>query len=312
MSAKAPRALRTSAIAARAARPDQVVGVLALGQQREAQALARADQRQRRLDRAKRRLASRVVAVEAQDRLGRHRPEQRALIGGQRRAERRDDVGEARLAHRDDVDIAFDDDDLAALVRGLAGAMVVEKQRALVEELGLRRIEVFRLGARLHRPAAEGDDPAGAVVDREHHPVAEAVVGHGDPLAVNKQAGLDHLIGADALGGQRVAQREALGRGVAERKALLRRGSEPAIGEIAARLRADRLVQIGLEDAAAIASTSRRVARFVSCSASAPLWRGIGTPAIAASRSTASGKLRPSVSIRKVKMSPCLPDEKSW
>ena len=63
---------------------------------------------------------------------------------------------------------------------------------------------------------------------------------------------------------------------------------------------------------AAIASTSRRVARFVSCSASAPLWRGIGTPAIEASRSTASGKLRPSVSIRNAKMSPCLPDEKSW
>ena len=31
-----------------------------------------------------------------------------------------------------------------------------------------------------------------------------------------------------------------------------------------------------------------------------------------AKSSTASGKLRPSVSMRKVKMSPCLPDEKSW
>src|SRR5208337_5206444 len=36
------------------------------------------------------------------------------------------------------------------------------------------------------------------------------------------------------------------------------------------------------------------------------------TPAIPASRSTASGKLKPSVSLTKVKMSPCLPDEKSW
>ena len=64
-----------------------------------------------------------------------HRPQQRALIGGQRRAERRDGLGEARLGHRDHVDIALDDDDLAALVRGLARAMVVEEQRALVKEL---------------------------------------------------------------------------------------------------------------------------------------------------------------------------------
>ena len=33
---------------------------------------------------------------------------------------------------------------------------------------------------------------------------------------------------------------------------------------------------------------------------------------MAASRSTASGKVTPSVSITKSKMSPCLPDEKSW
>ena len=37
---------------------------------------------------------------------------------------------------------------------------------------------------------------------------------------------------------------------------------------------------------------------------------GSVTPASAARRSTASGKDSPSVSIRKVKMSPCLPDEK--
>src|SRR5208337_871485 len=63
---------------------------------------------------------------------------------------------------------------------------------------------------------------------------------------------------------------------------------------------------------AAIASTSRRLARFFSSAASSFVCRGIGTPAMPASRSTASGKLRPSVSLTKAKMSPCLPDEKSW
>src|SRR3954447_10845795 len=35
-------------------------------------------------------------------------------------------------------------------------------------------------------------------------------------------------------------------------------------------------------------------------------------PAIAASRSTASGKLTPSVSMTNLKASPCFPEEKSW
>ncbi len=45
--------------------------------------------------------------------------------------------------------------------------------------------------------------------------------------------------------------------------------------------------------------------------ASGVTW-GSGTPAIAAMRSTASGKVTPSVSITKSKMLPCLPEEKSW
>ena len=102
---------------------------------------------------------------------------------------------------------------------------MIEQQRALVEERGLRRIQVFRLGAGLHRPPAEGDDAASAIVDRKHHPVAEPVIGNGDVFAVDQEARFDHRLGADALGGERVAQREALGRGIAEPKALLHRGA---------------------------------------------------------------------------------------
>ena len=79
----------------RAARARDVVRVLALGQHGEAQALAGADQRQRRVDGAERRLVARLVAVEAEDRLARHAPQQRALVGRQRGAERRDGLGEA-------------------------------------------------------------------------------------------------------------------------------------------------------------------------------------------------------------------------
>ena len=199
------------------------------------------------------------------------------------------------------------------VVRGLAGAVMIEQQRAFVEERGLRRIEVFRLGARLHRPPAEGDDAAGAVVDRKHHPVAEPVVGDGDVGPMDEQARLDHLLGADALGGERVAQRKALGERIPERKALLHRGRRGR-GRRDSRALWRRSAAAGSPRTGAppCAMTSMRLARFFSSAASASLKRGMARPAMPASRSTASGKLRPSVSIRKAKMSPCLPDEKSW
>ena len=60
------------------------------------------------------------------------------MVGRQGGAERRDGLREARLGHRDHVDIAFDDDDLLALVGGFARAMVIEKQTSLVEKLRFR------------------------------------------------------------------------------------------------------------------------------------------------------------------------------
>ncbi len=147
----------------------------------------------------------------------------RALIGGERRAERGDDIGEAGLAHRDRVDIALDDDDRARVMRAFTGAVMIEQQRALVEERGLRRIEVFCLGARLHRPPAESDHAACAVMDRKHHPVAEPVVRHGDVFAMDEEARFYHRLGADALRRERIAQHKALGRGIAEPEALLHR-----------------------------------------------------------------------------------------
>ena len=212
MSANGRAAAITSVDRLRAAGAGEIVGVLALGKQREFEAFARPDQRQRGLERPKGRFAPGLVAVEAEDRLLGHRPQQAALVRRQRRAERRDGLRKARLGHRDDVDIALDRDHPALVAGRLAGAMVVKEQRALVEELGLRRIQVFRLGARVERPAAERDDPAAAIVNREHHAVLETVVGHGDALAMDEQTGLDHLLRFDALGRERVAQREFLRR----------------------------------------------------------------------------------------------------
>ena len=70
----------------------------------------------------------------------------------QRGAERRDGLGIAGLRHRDDVDIALDDDDRVAVMGRFPRAMMVEQHRAFVEQLGLRRIQVFWLDA--SRPCA--------------------------------------------------------------------------------------------------------------------------------------------------------------
>src|ERR1700722_20507884 len=113
-------------------------------------------------------------------------------------------------------------------MRGLAGAVMIEQQRALVEERGLRRIEVLCLAAGFHRPPAEGNDATGAVLNWKYHAVAEPVVRNGDVLAMDQQARFDHRLGANTLGRKRIAQCAALGLGVAEPEALLHRRPEAA------------------------------------------------------------------------------------
>ena len=77
---------------------DEVVGVEPVGQEGELHAEAGLQVRQHRLDRPEGGPAAGGVAVEAQDRLGRHAPQQLHLVLGQRRAERRHGLREARLA----------------------------------------------------------------------------------------------------------------------------------------------------------------------------------------------------------------------
>jgi hypothetical protein len=59
---------------------------------------------------------------------------------------------------------------------------------------------------------------------------------------MHEQSAGDHILRADPFGGERVAQREAVGRRVAKRKLALNPRVEPTIGEIAPRLGADLLL----------------------------------------------------------------------
>ena len=118
-------------------RPDQVVGVEALGHEAEAKRLARLDERQGQVDDAHRGAETGGVAVERNDRLVVHAPEELQLVLGHRGAEGRDGGGEPGLGERDHVHVAFGDDQGLALAGGLARGGVVVEAAALVEELGL-------------------------------------------------------------------------------------------------------------------------------------------------------------------------------
>src|SRR5262245_34445893 len=77
--------------------------------------------------------------------------------------------------------------------------MQAVEQTALLESLGLRRVEVLRgLGVGTERAAAEADDAAGRAEDREHQPVAEAVPGPALVFLADDQTGGLELLRAKA------------------------------------------------------------------------------------------------------------------
>ena len=90
-------------------------------------------------------------------------------------AERRNRVLGAVLGERDDVHVAFDDDDPVGFVNRVAGEKQPVKLPALREQCRLGRIQIFRLPL-IDDSAAESDDAAAAVMDRKHHAIAETVV----------------------------------------------------------------------------------------------------------------------------------------
>ena len=221
----------------RALLADEIVRVEPVGQKSEVDAGARLQVRQHRIDGAVGRLASGAVAVEAQRRLRHHAPQQLDLILGQRGAERGDRLAEARLRQRHHVHVALDRDDAALVVRGLASTRRIEQDVALVEQRRLGRVQVLRRLVGIERTATEGDGAALEVGDREHHAVAEAVVGDGNVVTADQHAGLDHLLDRVARLGQMLAQRRlGIGR-VTDAELLDRLALEPAFfGDVGARL----------------------------------------------------------------------------
>ncbi len=221
-----------------AAGAGEIVGILAVGQRRDLEALAGFQQRQRQIERAIGGAAAGLVAVETKYRLVRHAPHQAELIGGKRGAERRNRRLEARGDHGDDVDIALDRDHARAVMRGLSRIGDVVERAALVKERRLRRIEVFRRHLLVERAAAKGDDLAAPVADRKHHAVAEAVVRHGNVFAGDDEACLRHVLDGNLRRAEMLLQRILIAGRIAEPEFKLRRRMHAAVEQIAAAARA--------------------------------------------------------------------------
>ncbi|MNN49406.1 hypothetical protein D3C81_1639300 [compost metagenome] len=86
---------------------------------------------------------------------------------------------------------------------------------ALVKHRGFRGVEVLGLVVAQH-PPAEGDDPAAAVADGEHHAVAEAVIALATLGVLDQQAGIDHHLLLQGIGTQVLEQIVPARRGEAQ------------------------------------------------------------------------------------------------
>ena len=194
----------------------QIIGILTFRQQRKPQGFSRLQMRKRDINGAKRRPPARFIAVKTQNRLIRHAPEQSELILGERRAQRRNGITKARAGHGDHIDIAFNRNHGAAIMRRLPRPMMIIKHPPLLKERRIGRIEVFGLYIGRHRPPAKRNHAAAHIMDRKHHAITKPVIGNRDILAMHQKSRFDHQLRRHALTRQMIAQRKPFAGGVSE------------------------------------------------------------------------------------------------
>jgi hypothetical protein len=104
-----------------------------------------------------------------------------------------------------------------------------------MEERRVARVQVFRLGICLQRPAPERDDAAAHIGNGEHEAATERVVRFTAPVAFLGEAGLENLFCGEACRLQMVDRLAPVVRGVAEPVAFPRGGPEATSFQIGPR-----------------------------------------------------------------------------
>jgi len=146
--------------------------------------------------------------------------EQAPLVRGECGPERGDRVLEPGLPQRGQVEVALDHDRISLSADRILGLVEPVQVVPFDVRRSFRRVQVFRLGVSQGAPA-ERDGPPGAVPDREHQAVPEAVVLPLRLLSGDRQSAADHLLRLEPPGQEvrperlpgvrRVAQAEAGG-----------------------------------------------------------------------------------------------------
>ncbi len=94
---------------------------------------------------------------------------------------------------RDHVHVAFDHDELALVEGRLPRPGEVEHGGALVEQLGLRRVQIFRLGAGSSARAPKAMTRPRDIENRDGEPVAEAIVVGAAVIGLDEEPGIQQL-----------------------------------------------------------------------------------------------------------------------
>jgi hypothetical protein len=175
------------------------------------------------------------VGVEGQHHLLDHARERRHLVAGDRRPHHRHRLLDPGLMQGEDIGVPLDHDRAVGLGDRRFRLVDPIEQLALVEEVGLRRVHVLGALVVAHRPAAEAENAAAAVTDREHDASAETVVLAPVAVALD-EADAVQLLGAEA--GLLAADEDLVpGAGrVADAEGAQSLLAEAALGQVPARL----------------------------------------------------------------------------
>ena len=186
---------------------DDVIGVLSRRHNRKAQPLTRLQQRQRKVDHPHRRAQPCRIPVQRDDRLGRNAPQHVQLMLGHGGAKGGHSRAKPRLGQGDHVHIALGHDQGIILTPcGLTGGAVIVQTAPLIKQVGLGRVQVFRVVIGVHGPPTKGDGPPPRITDGEHDPVAKHVIGFFAAIGWLGQTGSQNQFRRNALARQVVPQ----------------------------------------------------------------------------------------------------------
>ncbi len=193
----------------------QGVRVFAFRQKQKARTAPILQARQRGFECAPGGVTASLVTVEAEQYAGHHAKQAFHVFFAGGGPQRGDGIAQALLGEGNHVHVAFHHDDFIEVAIVFARLEQAVEFLAFMKYRGFRGVQVLGFIVPQHS-AAESDDPATAVADREHHAVAEPVVALARLGVFHQQAGVDHRLLLQRVTAQVLVQVVPARRGEAE------------------------------------------------------------------------------------------------